>query len=254
MVDVTIPNVEGGEETNPAGTVTIEIDDGSSSKFSKLSNLHKGMTAFTGDSGSGGAKGIVPAPSAGDAAANKYLKADGTWAVVTPPKGRVEFLAAIPPGTTGAPMNVLAGASTPAEQFPYWEFADSGSFYRDFLCRLVGYNSGGLTFTFEVLRTSASAGNAYVFQLAIRRINAASENLGSAQTYDFNTVTVTVPAGPPAAGIPMSATITFTDGADMDSLANNELFMLRLLRDPAHASDNAGDTARVLVSLTGRET
>lgn len=35
-----------------------------------------------GDSGSGGTKGLVPAPSAGDAAANKFLKADATWAAV----------------------------------------------------------------------------------------------------------------------------------------------------------------------------
>lgn len=32
-----------------------------------------------GDSGSGGVRGAVPAPGTGDAAANKYLKADGTW-------------------------------------------------------------------------------------------------------------------------------------------------------------------------------
>lgn len=37
------------------------------------------VDAFTGDSGSGGVKGAVPAPSTGDAAANKYLHADGTW-------------------------------------------------------------------------------------------------------------------------------------------------------------------------------
>lgn len=36
---------------------------------------------FVGDSGSGGTKGLVPAPASGDAAANKFLKADGTWAV-----------------------------------------------------------------------------------------------------------------------------------------------------------------------------
>lgn len=42
-------------------------------------------SAFTGDSGSGGLLGLVPAPAAGDAAAGKYLKADGTWAV--PPGG-----------------------------------------------------------------------------------------------------------------------------------------------------------------------
>lgn len=38
---------------------------------------------MTGDSGTGGLKGLVPAPGAGDTAAGKYLKAGGTWA--TPP-------------------------------------------------------------------------------------------------------------------------------------------------------------------------
>jgi hypothetical protein len=45
------------------------------------------MTAKTmvGDTGSGGTAGIVPAPPAGSAAAGKFLKADGTFAV---PPGR----------------------------------------------------------------------------------------------------------------------------------------------------------------------
>lgn len=38
------------------------------------------LIAMVGDSGSGGTKGLVPAPAAGDAAAAKFLKADGTWA------------------------------------------------------------------------------------------------------------------------------------------------------------------------------
>jgi len=38
------------------------------------------LNAVVGDSGSGGTKGLVPAPGAGDAAANKFLKADGTFA------------------------------------------------------------------------------------------------------------------------------------------------------------------------------
>jgi hypothetical protein len=46
------------------------------------------LDAVVGDSGSGGTKGLVPAPAAGDAAAGKYLKADGTFAV--------------PPGTGGS--------------------------------------------------------------------------------------------------------------------------------------------------------
>ena len=46
------------------------------------------LPGMVGDSGSGGTKGAVPAPAAGDAAAGKFFKADGTFA--------------IPPGTTGS--------------------------------------------------------------------------------------------------------------------------------------------------------
>ena len=38
------------------------------------------LNAVVGDTGSGGTKGLAPAPAAGDAAAGKYLRADGTWA------------------------------------------------------------------------------------------------------------------------------------------------------------------------------
>lgn len=44
-------------------------------------NVAAALPAFTGDSGAGGAKGLVPAPGAGDTAGSKFLKADGTWAV-----------------------------------------------------------------------------------------------------------------------------------------------------------------------------
>jgi len=39
------------------------------------------LNAMVGDSGSGGTKGLVPAPGSGDTAAGKFLKADGTWVV-----------------------------------------------------------------------------------------------------------------------------------------------------------------------------
>lgn len=49
-------------------------------------NVHlDNVEVLVGDSGSGGTKGLVPAPAAGDAAAGKYLDADGTW--TTPPAG-----------------------------------------------------------------------------------------------------------------------------------------------------------------------
>lgn len=42
-----------------------------------ITNLANSYNAFTGDSGAGGVKGLVPAPAAGDAA--KCLLGDGTW-------------------------------------------------------------------------------------------------------------------------------------------------------------------------------
>lgn len=57
------------------------------------------LLAMIGDSGSGGTKGLVPAPAAGDAAAGKVLKADGTWIVPSSvPAGAImDFALANPP-------------------------------------------------------------------------------------------------------------------------------------------------------------
>ncbi len=48
-----------------------------SGSYTDLSNT---PSAFSGDGGSGGTAGFVPAPAAGDAAANKFLSAAGDWA------------------------------------------------------------------------------------------------------------------------------------------------------------------------------
>ncbi|MGO8955336.1 MAG: beta strand repeat-containing protein [Rhodomicrobium sp.] len=54
-----------------------------SGSYTDLSNTPPSGTPFTGDSGSGGSSGLVPAPAAGDAVANMFLSAAGGWA--TPP-------------------------------------------------------------------------------------------------------------------------------------------------------------------------
>lgn len=67
------------------------------------------LNNMVGDSGSGGTKGLVPAPASGDSAAGKYLKADGTWAV--------------PPGGGGGGGDVTGPASSTAGQIA--RFADT---------------------------------------------------------------------------------------------------------------------------------
>ena len=59
--------------TTAYGRALLELANAAA--FTALGN------AFTGDSGAGGVKGLVPAPAAGDAAANKFLRASGVWAV-----------------------------------------------------------------------------------------------------------------------------------------------------------------------------
>lgn len=56
------------------------------------------LVAFTGDSGSGGEKGLVPAPAAGDA--TKFLRGDGSWAALPsqiPPGMTATFAMSSPP-------------------------------------------------------------------------------------------------------------------------------------------------------------
>lgn len=155
----------------------------------------------------------------------------------------------MPPATSFATPAVINGASTPAERINVWNFADAAAAYLDILCVLKGYAGGGLTL--KLFWAASVNTNNCVWQAAIRRVQDDAEDLDTtAQTYDYNTVTA---AAPSAIGEISYDTITFTDGADMDSLADGEQFILRILRDPAHASDNLGGTAQLL-GLIGYET
>lgn len=48
------------------------------------------LSTLVGDSGAGGTKGLAPAPAAGDAAAGKFLKADGSWAAPSGGSGNIQ--------------------------------------------------------------------------------------------------------------------------------------------------------------------
>lgn len=69
------------------------------------------LNAVVGDSGSGGTKGLVPAPAAGDAAAAKFLSAAGTWAAAVP-VGSVTMYAANTAPTGWLECNAAAVSRT----------------------------------------------------------------------------------------------------------------------------------------------
>jgi hypothetical protein len=161
----------------------------------------------------------------------------------------VRILSVNPPNASFAYESRILGTSTPAESLRVWTFPDAAAAYLDYLIYLRGYAGGGLTF--RLAWSAAAATNNAVWQLAIRRMQDDAEDLDTtSQTYDYNTVTATAPT---AIGEHSVDNITFTNGADMDNLANDEFAILRLLRDPAHASDSLANTA-YLWGITGWET
>jgi len=85
-------NYRGPPGINGEGTVAgigagagIEVDD------ADPANPVVSSVAFTGDGGTGGELGAVPAPAAGDAAAGKVLGAGGGWVNIdlSPPRGHI---------------------------------------------------------------------------------------------------------------------------------------------------------------------
>ncbi|MGO9172012.1 MAG: beta strand repeat-containing protein, partial [Rhodomicrobium sp.] len=109
--NVSIGSSTGTGVTVPAATSTNAgvLDSTRAAKIDGLAavassgnyaDLSGKPAAFTGDTGSGGTVGFVPAPAAGTAAAGKYLKADGTWSV--------------PAGSGGGSSSPMTGATSSA--------------------------------------------------------------------------------------------------------------------------------------------
>lgn len=81
----TLSNIANASLSNMAAHTIKGNNTGSSAAPSDLTatQVTAELNEFVGDSGSGGTKGLVLAPAAGDAAASKFLKADGTWSTVS---------------------------------------------------------------------------------------------------------------------------------------------------------------------------
>jgi hypothetical protein len=97
-----------------------------------------------------------------------------------------------------------------------------------------------------VAATSATSGN-FVIDAAVERIQEGTTDIDSDSFAAVNSVTQAVNG---TSGVPVKATITFTDGADMDSLAAGEAFRIKITRDANNASDTAtGDMELLRIHL-----
>jgi hypothetical protein len=153
----------------------------------------------------------------------------------------------VPSATAGAAHGVLAGAATPSEGVPYLAFDAATDEHADFTGVLPrAYGGGGLTLT--LYWASMATTNAVVWNAAFRGFPDDAEDIDTtAHSYDFNAVTATTAT---VAGEVDYAVITFTNGADMDSLAVGELFNLRIRRDADNGSDTmTGDAYLIAVEI-----
>lgn len=155
----------------------------------------------------------------------------------------------VPTATVGAVQGILAGVSTPAEGVPTLGFDSATDESVDFIGILPrAYAGGGLTLTLQW--ASGVTSGAVVWNAAFRRVADDAEDI-TTTSYDYatasNAVTATTAS---AAGEVDYAAITFSDGADMDSLAVGELFILRITRDANNGSDDmTGDALLIAIEI-----
>lgn len=148
------------------------------------------------------------------------------------------------PAATFATFDAMAGTSTPAESILVLDFDDTTQEYADFYCVMPAAYSGSTGITCTIMWSAAEAATDVVeWQIALRRVADDAEDLDTtAHTYDYNAVVATAAS---AIGEVAYDNITFTDGADMDSVTAGDYFILRITRDPTPSSgtDVTGDAS-----------
>lgn len=156
-----------------------------------------------------------------------------------------------PPATVYATQDTIPGGSTPAEAVPCLDFDPDQSEYADWssLIMPAHYGDGGLTVVIHWSASAATGASKVRWEAGLRRLENA-DDINAAHTYDTNGVSTTEPG---AVGTKVTSTITFTTGADMDSVTAGDRFIFRVFRDHDHADDGmAGDAE--LQSIEIKET
>ena len=135
-------------------------------------------------------------------------------------------------------------------QHPVLDFdadTDEHAVFKDIFPR--NYGGSGVTVYVHYSMETATADDV-VWNVAFERIGAGVQDVDSDGFAAVQTVTDTVPGTCGHVGV---AVITFTNGAQMDSVAVGELFRLKVTRDADNGSDDASGDAE-LHGVEGKET
>jgi len=106
------------------------------------------------------------------------------------------------------------------------------------------YDGGGLTVTLGWMATDTTVTpHNCIWDAAFKSVTNDEDDLDSKAYAAVNSVTDQEAS---ASGEVSYCTITFTDGADMDSVAKGEYFRFKVTRDAANGSDNLTDDAELV--------
>jgi hypothetical protein len=151
----------------------------------------------------------------------------------------LQLIKIVQPLTLYATIDQKLSASIPKEKYIVYDFDDSSSEFLDHICKLDGYDGGGINL-YIYWSSDVNTASDVVWNAAIRRISDGTLSPMTGYSYDYNTVIATVPA---ISGSVDYAVIPFSDGNDMDDWANGELALVRLYREGAVGGDTMGGDA-----------
>ncbi len=163
----------------------------------------------------------------------------------------LNVLHAVPPATNYATLDTIAGGSTPAEAWPCLDFDPDASEYMDFPNLIMPRHYAGTTGITVTIVWAAPSETVVTdecrWEAALQRVNDDAVALTVDAAYAYNGVS----ADPPTVANEVAYDdITFTNGADMDSVVAGEMFNLRIYRDHDHADDTAtGDCCLLAIEI-----
>lgn len=108
------------------------------------------------------------------------------------------------------------------------------------------YDGGGPTATIGYMMTTATASDTADLELSFKSISDDADDLDTKAFAAANTVISTVAT---ASGEVKYQEITFTDGADIDSIAAGEYFRMKFARDASGGTATNGDLELVFIEL-----
>lgn len=163
-----------------------------------------------------------------------YRWSGSAWAEVVSASGMQDFVLPISTANVAGETNFPKGVYRNSKANVGLAYNDSTNETAIFESYLPSnYNGGGLTIDLYWAAATATSGDV-IWEAAIERQDIDSHDLDADGFASNNANTDTAPS---TSGQLSKATITFTDGADMDSLAAGECFRLKVYRRAGDAGD-----------------